>query len=320
MAFELLIINDLDQSFFEVLETEKYHIKVDYLPGISPSEVPLIIEKYDGLIVRSKMKINKELIDKAANLKFIARAGAGVDNIDEEYANSKGIPVLNAPEGNRDAVAEHIIGMLLMLFNKLNLGNMEVNQKVWNREGNRGLEIKGKTIGLIGFGNNGSATAQKLANFGCNILAYDKYKSGFGNESITECGLAEIFENADVLSLHVPLTMETKFLANEEFFNSFRKPIFFINAARGKITSITDLKKALLSGKVLGACLDVLQNEDLDNMNPEEELAFNYMVSNPKVLFTPHVAGWTKESYIRISEVLAQKVNNLLGKSQAEPA
>lgn len=308
---KVLIIDEFHSDFLAVLKQNK-NIELDYLPKLDAKEVSKLIKNYQGLVFRHKIQVDAKLLSQNPQLKFIARGGAGMDNIDEKAAKKQGITLLNAPEGNRDAVGEHVIGMLLMLFNKLNKANTEVNRKVWLREGNRGIELKGKTISLIGFGNNGAATAKKLSGFDCEVLAYDKYSSSFFNNQVKQSSLAEIFEKTDVLSLHVPLTKETKYLINQGFIDQFKKPFYLINISRGKVVCLADLKKALEEEKILGACLDVLEKENLDDLNPKENLIFDYLVSNPKVLFSPHVAGWTHESYQKIGSVLANKILNLI--------
>ncbi len=269
------------------------------------------IHLYEGIIIRSKIKITKEIIDKAVKLKFIARAGAGMENIDVEYAESKGIRCLHAPEGNRDAVGEHAIGMLLSLFNNLCRANKEVREGKWIREGNRGIELMGKTVGIIGYGNMGSAFAERLKGFGVKVLVYDKYKSNFGNDFIIETTLDHIFEQADVISLHTPLTEETHYMINDSFINNFKKNIYIINTARGKCLNTADLVKNIRFGKVAGACLDVLEYEvvsfeNLDTANLPEP--FQYLIRSEKVMLSPHIGGWTIESNQKIARVLAEKI------------
>lgn len=269
------------------------------------------IHLYDGIVIRSKIKITKEIIDKASKLKFIARAGAGMENIDVEYAESKGIRCLHAPEGNRDAVGEHAIGMLLSLFNNLCRANKEVREGKWIREGNRGIELMGKTVGIIGYGNMGSAFAERLKGFGVKVLVYDKYRNDFGNNFIIESTLDRIFEQADVISLHTPLTEETHYMINDSFINNFKKNIYIINTARGKCLNTADLVKNIKSGKVAGACLDVLEYEvisfeNLDAANLPEP--FQYLIQSEKVMLSPHIGGWTVESNQKIARVLAEKI------------
>ncbi len=279
----------------------------------SKEEIENNIHLYDGIVIRSKIKITPKIIDKATNLKFIARAGAGMENIDVSYAESKGIKCLHAPEGNRDAVAEHALGMLLSLFNNLCRANTQVRQGKWIREGNRGVELMGKTIGIIGYGNMGSAFAERLKGFGVKVLVYDKYKKNFGDDFIIESTLDTIFEQADLLSLHTPLTEETHYLINDSFLNKFKKNIYIINTARGKSLNTADLVQNLKSGKVLGACLDVLEYEMTSFENLDITTlphAFQYLIQSNKILLSSHIAGWTNESNEKISKVLADKILN----------
>jgi D-3-phosphoglycerate dehydrogenase len=273
---------------------------------------------YDGIVIRSKIKITKEIIDKATNLKFIARAGAGLENIDVIYAQSKGILCLHAPEGNRDAVGEHALGMLLSLFNNLCKANKEVREGKWIREGNRGVELMGKTVGIIGYGNMGSAFADRLKGFGVTVLVYDKYKKNFGTDFIIETSMKEIFEKADVISIHTPLTDETHYLIDDVFINNFKKNIYIINTARGKCLNTADLVKNIKSGKILGACLDVLEYEvvsfeNLDVANLPEP--FQYLIKSDKVMLSSHIGGWTIESNEKIARVLAEKIEKVVALS-----
>ncbi|MCD6066667.1 MAG: hydroxyacid dehydrogenase [Bacteroidetes bacterium] len=278
-------------------------------------ELIRLIPAYHGIVIRSRFLITKEIIDTATLLECIGRAGAGMENIDVAYAGKKGIVCVHAPEGNRDAVAEQAMAMLLGLFNNINRADREVRQGKWFREQNRGEELKGKTVGIIGYGNMGSAFAERLRGFSCKVLAYDKYKSGFGNEYIKESTLQGLFEETDVISLHTPLTEETRYLLNDAFFNSFRKNIYVINTARGKCLNTADLVKNLQSGKVKGACLDVLEYEavsfeHIDAAQLPEP--FKYLIASDKVILTPHIAGWTQESNEKIATVLANKMAEVL--------
>ncbi|MEQ9426301.1 MAG: NAD(P)-dependent oxidoreductase [Cyclobacteriaceae bacterium] len=288
-------------------------ITPDYLPDITRSEIIDIIAQYEGLIVRSKIQVDVELLQKAAKLKFIARAGAGIDNIDEVECKKRGITILNAPEANRDAVGEQTIGMLLTLFNRINLADQQVRRGIWEREGNRGYEIQGKTVGIIGFGNMGKAFAKRLQGFDCTITAYDKYRTGFGDELVKEVTLSELFERTDILSLHVPLTHETNRMIDLQFLEKFNKNIVLLNAARGKVVVLNDLIKALDSGKVTAAALDVLENEKIDKLNEAEQQDFSNLIKRDNVLFTPHIAGWSFESYEKINHVLVKKIAHFVG-------
>lgn len=273
-----------------------------------------ILGEFTGLIIRSRFPVDKTLLDAALKLRFIARVGAGMENIDHDYAREKGVVCLNASEGNRDAVAEHAIGMLLMLFNHLGRADREVREGIWRREANRGLEIGGKTIGIIGFGNTGSSFARKLAGFDVRVMAYDKYKSGFGGATVEETDMETIFNHADVLSLHVPLTNETRYLVNDAYLRCFRKPIYIINTSRGPVLHTASLLRALDEGLVKGACLDVLEFEEasfesLRGGNWPE--AFHQLIGRSNVVLSPHIAGWTQESNIKMAAVLARKIADL---------
>ena len=270
-----------------------------------------LIKTADGVVIRSRFPMDETFLKNADQLKFIARSGAGMENIDVPYCEEKGITLYNSPEGNRNAVAEHALGMLLSLMNKLNSANQEVRKGKWDREGNRGIELDGKTVGIIGYGNNGKAFAKKLRGFDVNVLAYDKYKQSFGSDFVKECTLEAILDQADVISFHIPQNKETLFFANEEFFSKIVKPIFLLNLSRGKIVETAALVEAIESGKVLGAGLDVLEYEKTSFesfFEQELPLPFQYLLNSPKIILTPHVGGWTNESYFKLSNVLADKI------------
>lgn len=305
-----LIIDDMHPALFPLLES--LGLDVQYQPLIKKEEVLEKIGDYEGIIVRSKLKLDKAFLTKATKLKFIARAGSGTDNIDASEAERLGIKILNAPEGNRDAVAEHAMGLLLNLINKIKASDSEVRNKVWMREANRGIELGHQTVGIIGYGNTGRAFSKRLSSFGCKVLAYDI--NGIKNpENGTEAvDMTAIFENSDVLSLHIPLDLRNKHIVNHEFLNHFRKPIWLINTARGELVKTVDLIDALESGKVRGAGLDVLENEKLQSYTKEENLLFEQLALMNNVILTPHVAGWTHESYQKISEVLGAKIKRYL--------
>jgi D-3-phosphoglycerate dehydrogenase len=315
MSFKVLFIDSNHPILHETLVKAGIQCDLNYL--WTREEIESHLPEYDGIVIRSRIKLNKELIDKGTRLKFIARAGAGMENIDVAYAESQNIRCLHSPEGNKDAVAEHALGMLLSLFNNLCRANREVREGKWIREGNRGLELMGKTVGIIGYGNMGKAFAQRLKGFGVNVMAYDKYKSNFSDEYVSECTLERLQEEADIVSLHVPLTDETHYLANDALFKKFKKNFYLINTARGKVVNTTDLLTNLHSGKVLGACLDVLEFEsgsfeDLEKGNLPD--AFQKLIQSDKVMLSPHIAGWTKESNIKIADLLAGKIVNLYQK------
>ena len=282
---------------------------VDYTA--SKEEVEAIIHNYEGLIIRSRFPLDKAFLDKATNLKFIGRLGAGLENIDTDYAAKKGIFLASAPEGNRNAVGEHTLGMILSLFNKLNKADQEVRNGKWDREGNRGIELDGKTVGIIGYGNMGNAFAKKLRGFDVDVLCYD-IKDGVGNENATQVSLEELQQKADVLSLHVPQTELTKNMVTSTFINGFKKPFWLFNTARGKCVVTADLVAALKKGKIVGAGLDVLEYEkaSFEHMFTDNELteAFQYLIHSDKVLLSPHVGGWTVESKIKLAQTIVDKV------------
>lgn len=305
----ILFIDSNHPLLHETLQ--KYGFVCDLNYNWSENQIIEHIHLYDGIVIRSKIKITAPIIDKAVKCKFIARAGAGMENIDVEYAESKGIKCLHAPEGNKDAVAEHALGMLLALFNNLCRANSQVREGKWIREGNRGVELMGKTVGIIGYGNMGSAFAERLRGFGVKVMVYDKYKKGFGNDFIHESTLDALFEEADIISLHTPLTDETHYLINDTFINQFKKNIYIINTARGKCLNTSDLVENMVSGKVLGACIDVLEYEavSFENLNSNQLPApFQYLIKSNQVMLSSHIAGWTRESNEKIAKVLAQKI------------
>jgi len=277
----------------------------------SKEELLKQIPNYDGIVIRSKFKITKDILDSAPNLKCIGRVGAGMENIDVEYARLKGIACVHAPEGNRDAVGEHAVGMLIMLLNNLKRADNEVRHGIWKRAENRGHEICGKTVGIIGYGHMGSSFAKRLQGFNCTIFAYDKYKTKFGNDYVKEATLQEIYDNADIVSIHLPLTNETKYFIDAKFIQSFKKNIYIINTARGKCLNTEHLVETIESGKVLGACLDVLEYESTSFENiditalPEP---MQYLLKSEQVILTPHIAGWTHESNYKMSKIIAEKM------------
>ncbi len=307
MKNNILIVDDIHPIFIEEVEAIGYHC--DYRPLIKPDEALQIIGDYGGLVMRSKFKLNREYLDAGKNLRFVCRAGAGMDNIDEAYAAEKNIKLINAPEGNMDAVGEHAVGMLLALMNNFHIADAQIRAGSWKREANRGYELKGKTVGIIGYGFMGRSFAKKLSGFEVNVIAYDKYKTGFSDEYAREVSMEEIVKHSDVLSLHIPLTPETRGLVNEEYLFHFKKPIFLINTARGKAVETRAVLNAIKAGKILGAGLDVLEVEKFPSLQEQEW--FEELKQSGKIILTPHVAGWTFESYRKISEVMAEKVKKL---------
>ncbi len=303
---KVLIIDQMHPSIVPLLEKEGF--EVDYQPQISRKELLECLAEYHGLVIRSKTPMDKPLLEHAHKLRFIARAGAGLDNIDLDYLESRGVALHHAPEGNRDAVAEHVIGMLLAFFNQLPKADAQVRKGIWDREGNRGIELAGKTVGIFGFGNMGRALAQRLQGFEVKILAYDKYKKGFGNQWVEECSFQRIQEEADILSLHVPLTPETKYMFSPGIIEGFRKPFYLVNTARGELIKFDALNEALQNKKIKGALLDVLENEKFQTLSSSQKLSFQRLAGRDNVMFSPHVAGWTFESYEKINQVLVAKI------------
>ncbi len=282
-------------------------IKLDYESCLNE------ISNTDGIIIRSRFKLDLDFLSKCHSLKFIARSGSGLENIDLNYCKRRGIKVYNSPEGNKNAVAEHGLGMLLNLFNNILIADSEIRKGKWIRENNRGIELAGKTIGIIGFGNNGEALAKKLSGLNMQILAYDKYKTGFGDCKIKESSLEEIYEKANIVSFHIPQNEETINYANDQFFDNFKHEIYLMNLSRGKIVNTASLVKNLKKGKVIGACLDVLEYEKTnfeELFNEKLSLEYDYLINSKKVILSPHIAGWTNESFFKLSNVLADKILN----------
>jgi D-3-phosphoglycerate dehydrogenase len=285
--------------------------KVVHLPDIQRNEVLAIIHDFEGLIINSKIVADSELLHVATKLKFVARCGSGKEVIDFKLAGLRGIACITSPEGNRQAVAEQALGMLLCIMNNVQKAHNEIKEGHWIREANRGNELFGKTVGIIGYGNTGEAFANVLAGFNVKVLAYDKYKKGFAQNYICESAIEMLFAEADVVSLHLPLTEETKHFANEEFFKSFRKKIWFLNLSRGVCVNTSSLLQAIADGKVEAAALDVLENEKINTLNAEEQVWFRRLTINQQILLTPHIAGWTHESKRKIAEVLLEKISSI---------
>lgn len=305
--FKALVAEPVHPVLFQLFQ--QHSIVCTDGSSFSETEFLQALQDTDILVVRSK-EISKSLIDAAPHLKIIGRAGSGMDSIDVSYAQNKGIICLNSPEGNKDAVGEHVLGMLLMLLHKLKKADTEVRHKIWDRKSNWGTELKAQTVGIIGYGNMGSAVAKKLIGFECPVLVYDKYKTSISDPYVQSVALEEIFKEADVVSIHLPLNKETLYYANEDFFEKFQKPIVFINTSRGKILKTSALVSALKSGKVKGACLDVLEYEEsgFEKMNLYENADFEYLIKSEQVTLTPHIAGWTFQSYEKICRIIAEKV------------
>ena len=300
---------------WEQLQQAGFHNEADFIS--SKEVIEDKIKDYHGIVIRSRFKIDKTFLDKATNLQFIARVGAGLESIDCDYAIARNIALIAAPEGNRNAVAEHALGMILSLFNKLNQADAEIRKGQWNRESNRGHELDGKTVGIIGYGNMGKAFAKKLRGFDVEVICHDILPN-VGDANAKQVTLEELQQKADLLSLHIPWTPETDKMVNANFIASFSNPFWLINTSRGKNVVTADLVQALESGKILGAGLDVLEYEKLsfetlfnDKNTPE---AFDYLLKSSKVLLSPHIAGWTFESHERLAQVIVDKIKLLYGK------
>lgn len=306
---KILHIDSNHPLLWDQLEQAGFQNEADF--DSTKSEIEAKIHNYDGIVIRSRFKIDKDFIDKATNLKFIARVGAGLESIDCDYAASKNIHLIAAPEGNRNAVGEHALGMLLSLMNKLNRADKLVREGHWIREGNRGYELEGKTVGLIGYGNMGKSFAKKLRGFDVEVLCYD-IVSNVGDENARQVSLPELQAKSEVLSLHIPWTKLTDKMINRHFINGFAKPFWLINTSRGKNVVTDDLVEALQSGKILGAGLDVLEYEKLSFENlfidAEKPKAFEYLLEAENVLLTPHIAGWTFESHQKLAQTIVDKI------------
>lgn len=303
---KILIIDYMHPSIIPMLE--KLGHEVMYLPKITREEILDSVASFEGLIIRSKTPMDRELLKKAVNLKFIGRAGAGLDQIDLDYLAERGVRLFHAAKGNRDAVAEHAVGGLLALFNHLIKADSEVRKGIWDREGNRGHELMGKTVGIMGYGTMGKAFSKRLRGFGVNILAFDKYKFDYGNDFVQEVIWEKLKSEVEILSIHVPLTQETRNFFTLEELESFAKPIWLINTARGEVVSFATLNAALGRGILRGAVLDVFENEKFNRLTPEQKTEFEKLAQRENVIFSPHIAGWTFESYHKINKVLVKQI------------
>ncbi|MGN7719163.1 NAD(P)-dependent oxidoreductase [Chitinophaga sp. 22620] len=307
MSKKVLITAKVHEYLINELEAKGY--TVSYQPSITYNQVLEEIHDVNGLIVTTRIKVDKAVIDRAASLEWIGRLGSGMELIDVAYAESKGIHCASSPEGNRETVGEQAVGMLIMLMHNLLKSSLELRQNIWERDGNRAWELGGKTVAIIGYGHTGSAFARKLRGFDMRILAYDKYKKGFGNEYVEEADLDTVFREADIVSLHLPLNEETRHLANLQFFGSFAKRIYLLNTSRGKVVSTADVIAALESDTLAGAGLDVLENEKLDTFNETEQQQFRFLLNHPRVVITPHIAGYSHEASVKMAKVVLEKLN-----------
>ena len=292
----------------------KTGFEIDYQPSISKQDALKALQSgaYVGLIVRSKLTIDQDILTYFNGVKFIGRAGAGIDNLNVEAVRKKGIAILNAPEGNRDAVAEHTMGMLLNLMHKIRTSDQEVRSYVWDREKNRGLELKGRTVGILGYGNMGSALAERLHGFGCKVIAYDEFKVGFGSTLVKEVDFDTFCLRTEILSIHIPLDANNFRLLDYTYLDRFKNLKIIINTSRGEVLILKDLLQLLDEKKIQGAALDVLENEKIKELTGEQKDIFDQLITRPDVILTPHVAGWTHESFEKINQVLADKVSKLI--------